>query len=245
MIKKTELPEALLPFADSAFGCRIIATADAYGFHEPFAQIWVQDDKAALCKLDDAMVLAANPGADFDEIHDFIRISGAQKLLCSGENGKHTGFQTERNGEIMGYLNIKTIPSPMGFELNPSLRELHALLCECETETFTVPEFEPFYLDLSHRIRHGTALAVSIRQNNVLIACAVCSAKTQNKAILSAVACKPEWRKQGFGRAALGALASNLNQRELYIFRAQGENEAFYRSFGFLSHGTFAEQTID
>ncbi|WP_457944554.1 GNAT family N-acetyltransferase [Caproiciproducens sp. LBM24188] len=244
MISKVELPETLSPFADSAFGCRIIATADAYGFSEPFAQIWVQEDKAALCKLDDVMILSVKPGADFEELHSFIRMTGAKILICSGKYEEHTGFQTAQSGEIMGYLNLKPLKTPASYELNPSLRDLHGLLCECETPTFTPPDFEPFYLDLSHRIRHGTALAVGIRQGEALVSCAICSAKTQSKAILSAVACKPVLQRHGYGRAALAALISNLEQRELYIFRARGVNEEFYRSCGFLSHGTFVEQTI-
>lgn len=244
MIKKTELPETLAPFADSAFGCRILSTAEAYGFQEPFAQIWTQDSSAALCKLDDVMILEAHADADYGELTDFIRMSGAQRLLCSAEVAERTGFSTVLSGQIMAYHNTEKTEPPAGFELNPSLRELYALLSECRTETFVPPEFEPFYLDLSHRIRHGTALSAGIRQGEALVSCAVCIAKTEDRAIVSAVACKPERRQQGYGHAALAALVSQLEQWEIFVFRAQGENEAFYRSFGFTPCGAFAEQNI-
>jgi Predicted acyltransferase len=244
MIKKAELPETLAPFVDSVFGCRILSTAGAYGFHEPFAQIWTQDDRAALCKLDDVMVLEAHADADYTEISDFIRMSGAQRLLCSAEVAERTGFSTVLSGQIMAYHKTEKAEPPSGFELNPSLRELYALLNECRTETFVPPEFEPFYLDLSHRIRHGTALSAGIRQGETLVSCAVCIAKTEDRAIVSAVACKPEWRRQGYGHAALAALVSQLEQRKIFVFRMLGENEAFYRSFGFTPSGVFTEQNI-
>ncbi len=233
----------LLPFR-SVFGCRIQSAAAAYGFEEPFAQFWTQEDKAALCKLDDAVILEAASDADFAEITDFIRMTGAQKVLCSAEIAKQTGLSAVCRGEIMVYRNTETPEVPTGFELNPSLREIHALLCECATETFLPPEFEPFYLDLSHRIRHGAALSAGVRQGETLVSCAVCSSKTENQAVISAVAARPELRRMGFGHAALNALISQLPQKEIYIFRAQGENESFYRSFGFSPCGEFAELSL-
>lgn len=244
MIQKTELPETLAPFRRSPFGCRICSTAEAYGLHEPFAQIWTQGDRAALCLLDDAMILDADDGADFEEIRDFVRMSGARSLLCSEESARRTGFLYAVRGEIMRYENLDRPQPPAGAEWEPSLRELYALLRACETPTFTPPEFEPFYLDLSHRIRHGTARTAGIRLDGELVSCAVCSAKTEEAAVVSSVAAKPALRRKGHGRAALAALLSRLEQNTVYIFRAQGENEAFYRAFGFTPCGAFEEQTV-
>ncbi len=244
MINKTELMENLTLFADSVFGCRILAAAHAYGFHEPFAQIWTQDDKAALCKLDDSMVLAAREDADFQELHEFILMSGAQKLLCSAEAAEKISFSAAVSGEVMVYRQTRQTEPPAGLELNPSLREIHALLCKCKTETFIPPEFEGFYLDLSHRIRHEAALSVGIRRDGELLACAVCAAKEAGKAIISAVACTPEHRGEGLGKAAVSAVISQLEQPEIYVFHAQGENEAFYRACGFVPCGGFTEQIV-
>ncbi len=244
MIKKTELIGELAPFGKTAFGCRIQSAAEAYGLNEPFAQFWTQGDKAALCKLDDAVVLDAAGDADFTEITDFIRMTGAAKLLCSAQTAEQIGFPAVCHGQIMAYRNTVKAEIPAGFELNPSLREVHALLCESATATFVPPEFEPFYMDLSHRIRHGAAVAAGIRQGETLVSCAVCIAKTADKAVISAVAVKPEQQRRGYGRAVLTALASRLQQSEIYIFRVQDENEDFYRAFGFLPCGEFAELSV-
>ena len=72
MIAFVEHPEALASFSGNAFACRIRATAAAYGFAHPFARFWVQGRGAALCLLDDVMILDARAGADFDELAAFL-----------------------------------------------------------------------------------------------------------------------------------------------------------------------------
>ena len=83
MIAFVEHPEALASFSGNAFACRIRATAAAYGFAHPFARFWVQGRGAALCLLDDVMILDARAGADFDELAAFLPAAGARTVLCS------------------------------------------------------------------------------------------------------------------------------------------------------------------
>lgn len=240
MIKKVNLMEELDPFRDTVFGCRIFSTAEAYGLDEPFAQFWTQDNRAALCKLDDAVTLEADETADLEELLDLMRMAGAKRLLCRAGVAALLDLPQTVSGEIMVYHN--TIPEQrVDFELNPSPRELYGLLCDCATNTFAPPEFEPFYMDLSHRTRHGAAVAAGIRENGALVSCAICTARTTDSAIISAVATRPERRKEGFGHKALEALLSQLAWKKIYILRAQNENEEFYRSFGFEPASGFAE----
>jgi len=244
MVKKTDLLDELSPFCKTVFGCRIQSTATAYGLDEPFAQFWTQGETAALCKLDDVITLDVSDSADFEELKDFIRMTGAKQLLCGTGSAERLGLPVAFKGEIMVYHNrIKPDPQEV-FEWNPSLREIYALLCECATDTFVPPEFEPFYMDLSHRIRHNAAAAVGIRKAETLVSCAICVAQTADQAIISAVATRPELQGKGLGRAALSALFSQLKQENIYIFRAHNENERFYRDFGFTSIGQFAELSV-
>jgi predicted GNAT family N-acyltransferase len=241
MIKKVSLQEELSSFDNTIFGCRIQSTAAAYGLDEPFAQFWMQDNQAAICKLDDSVTLDASDDADFGELKDFILMTGAKHLLCDLRVARKLGLAADVQGEVMVYQNAVKPKTPASFELNPSLRGLYTLLCECETDTFRTPEFEPFYMDLSHRIRHGTATAVGVKDGDALVSCAICIAQSEDQAVVSAVATKPGQRKKGFGHAALAAVLSQLKQEKIYILRACNENEYFYKSFGFQSAGEFAE----
>ena len=243
MIQLAENFDTLGGFCGNAFSCRIRATADAYGFGHPFARFWTQGHHAAICMLDDAMVLDARPDADFGELAAFLSATGARTLLCATEAAEKLPFCASDMGEIMA-LHAPFPPADNVIEWDPSPRELHALLCACETAHFIPPPFEPFYLDLSHRTRHGTACSAAVRLGDALAACAVCSARADGAAVLSAVAVHPSFRRRGLGARVVRALAAHLAVDIIYIFRAENENEAFYRSLGFAGCGGFAELSI-
>lgn len=243
MIKKIELPESFSVSAETPFGCRICAAEAAYGFSEPFAQFWAQEDGGSILgKLDDSLVFeAVNP--DYEEWKEFIRIIGAKTLLCSEETAEKFGFSPASRGEIM-VLHPQPEKPLADVAMNPSPREIYFLLEQARTETFVPPEFESFYMDLSYRTRHGTALTAGVRQGGRLAACAVCAAKTKRAAIVSSVACLPELRRHGYAGTAVRALTNSLKVENIYIFRQDGENEAFYRALGFTPYGRWAETEL-
>lgn len=240
MIKKIELSEHLSVPDEEPFGCRIRAAEAAYGLSEPFAQFWKQEGNGTvLGKLDDGLVLSAD-GPDVTEWKEFIRILGVRTLLCSEETAEQFGYSPDARGEIM-VLHPEPGKPLADVVMNPSPREIYALLQKSRTETFVPPDFESFYMDLSFRTRHGTALTAGVRQGGELAACAVCSAKTEHAAIVSSVACLPELRRHGYAGTAVCALTDRLQRPNVYIFRRDGENEAFYRSLGFVPYGRWAE----
>lgn len=242
MIKLIDTPADLHISGDTPFGCRIRSVVGAYGVGEPFAQFWVQDGGTALAKLDDAVLLEEGGSLNREELSGFVRMLGAKTLSCTEQNAGKLGFLAARSGEIMAAPGSVSAPDrAAGAELNPNLREAYALLCAAETSGFVPPEFEPFYMDVSHRIRHGAALSAGIRDGGELRAFALCSSMTERAAVVSSVAVLPECRRRGFGRAVVAALTAALCRKKIYIFRADGENEAFYRAVGFRACGRWAE----
>lgn len=231
------------------FACKIASTAAAYGTELPFAQFWLQvsDENipvAAVSKLDDALTICTTHDSDNEELKELIAMLNVKSVLCSFSAAKAISLPIAQQGEIMIYRNQRRLPAP-DFENDPNLEEVHKLLCACKTDSFTPPEFEPFYLDMSHRVRHGTARVIGIRRNGTLVSCAMTVAQTANRAVISAVATHPAYQRQGFGRQAVCALISQLPQKELFIFRAKNENAAFYRSLGFEPCGEWAELQLD
>jgi ribosomal protein S18 acetylase RimI-like enzyme len=214
----------------------------------PFAQFWLQttDDDcpvAAVSKLDDVLTLCTAPGANYEELKELISILNVKCVLCDLSAAQAINLPIARQGEIMIYKNQESL-STQSFEDNPDLVEVHKLLCACKTESFTPPEYEPFYLDMSHRVRHGTSRAVGVQKENVLISCAIAAAQTEHAAVLSAVATHPDYQHKGFGSRAVLALLSLLPQEPVFIFRAQNENAAFYRSLRFGPYGEWAEADL-
>lgn len=226
---------------DTPFGCKIRSAATAYGLREPFEQFWVQDGGTVLAKTDCEAVLVEGEKMDVEELRAFLHTLDLRRLSCTEETAGHLGFSAAVRGEIMvlkperfshdTYADAKTNPSP---------REIYGVLQQSESEAFPVPEFEPFYMDLSFRTRHGAALSSGIYQGERLAACAVCTSITEHAAVIAAVACVPGLRRRGYGRTAVAALAEKLNRGSVYIFRADGENEEFYRSVGFEPYGRWA-----
>lgn len=228
---------------DTPFGCKVRSAAVAYGLHEPFEQFWVQDGGTVLAKIDNEAVLVEGENMDAEELRVFLRTLDLKRLSCTAETAEHFGMPVSSRGEIMVLRPGHGVAHDTyaDLKINPSPREIYAVLEQAECETFPVPEFEPFYMDLSFRTRHGAALSVGVCQGERLVACAVCSAMTEHAAVAAAVACVPGLRRHGYGRTAVAALAEKLNRNSLYLFRAEGENEAFYHFLGFEHYGSWSE----
>ncbi|XOQ43540.1 MAG: N-acetyltransferase domain-containing protein [Clostridium sp.] len=241
MIQLIESQNDIIASEDNPFGCKILSIAQAYGVGEPFAQFWVQDGVSSLAKLDDAVILDALPNCDGNELAEFLQMLDVKTVSCSEETAVRLQFPVDSCGEIM--MLRGTVDNKKNFDVvqNPGLREIYALLCAVRSETFIPPEFEPFYMDMSYRTRHGAAMSVGIRYEGELAACAMCSSMTEHAAVISAVAVLPQYRRKGMGRFAVAALTSLLNREVVYVMRADGENEEFYRSLGFVPHGRWAQ----
>lgn len=246
MIRRIQDESRLLPWAEDPIGLRACAAAAAYGLDGHICQFWLQNEDTLLCRMDDTMMLCAGEHVDWEEIKRFLPLTGARVLLCREEEAEHLQLPVLVSGWVMLRENVNRDPAPFcQAEENPSLRELHALLTQCETESFRAPEFEPFYLDLSHRTRHGEAVSMGLRRGGRLIAAAFCTAKTEMMAILSGVAVLPELRGNGFGSAVVRALQEKLCQPKQCVYRAQSENQAFYEALGFQDAFPFRELSLE
>lgn len=227
---------------ETPFGCKIASAAAAYGLHEPFEQFWVQDGGTVLAKIDSEALLAEGKNMNAEEIRAFLRTLDIRKLSCTEETAGRLGIPVTAQGKIMVLHPEHIVKGTYAdIRVNPGPREIYAVLEQSGSETFPVPEFEPFYMDLSFRTRHGAALSVGVNMGDRLAACAVCSAMTERAAVIASVACVPGLRRHGYGRTAVAALAEKLNRENVYIFRAEGENEEFYRFLGFENYGSWAE----
>lgn len=242
MIFRAESERRISAPEDTPFGCRIHAAAEAYGMELPFARFYEHSGGASLFLLDGGAVLEESglSDADFVELREFLRHSGAESLLCSEEAMRKLGFPVAFRGEIMELSGRPENHPACAVVTSAPAREIYHLLCACRTATFMPPEFEPFYLDFSHRMRHGQMLFSGVRQGGKLAACAFCTAITPGAAFISAVACLPEFRRRGLAQSALAALISRLENRKIFLQRADGENEAFYHGCGFRACGRWA-----
>ena len=227
------------------FGCRIVALAGAYGLAQPFVRFWRQSQGAYLACLDGSAVLSGTGTADWEELQAFLPAAGVRSVLCDAAAAVQLpAFPVQADGVVLARMREGGAAVP-AHELNPGPRELYSLLKQCETNTFRAPPFEGFYLDLSHRTRHGAAVSVAVRENGgELAACAFSTVQTASLAVISGVAVRPGCRGKGLGSQVVRALQAHLSAPRVCVYRARGENEAFYRVLGFQQSASFVELRV-
>ncbi len=222
----------------SAYTAKLSAAAAAYGWERPFLRFWIQEKDgkpiAAIGKIDGEVTVAVKEGAWTDELTEFLDMIGHTHLICDGEMADSLGEPAQK-GTVLRSSNVLT---GVQAEWNPPVREVYTLLEQCRSEKFPVPDFEPFYLDLSHRMRHDSARVAVLREQGNLTAGAIAVYGTHS-AVLSAVAVAPGCRGTGRGKAVVSALAASLNGLERYVL-CHPELSAFYESMGFLPCGRWA-----
>ena len=221
--------------AGSAFACKLRAVALAYGFERDFARFWT-DGGAAYCLLDGGLSIAGVP-ADIEEGREFLDMLGPASVFCERELAGELGLAVSTEGAVMA--KDLSDGRPEVFPA-PGLREVHALL----TAAGMPLEFEPFYLDMSHRVRHGAALALGEYISGELVGCAVVSAVAGDEAVLSALAVREDMRGRGLGKRLVGDAGRALPGHRLYLFRESGRNREFYEKLGFREIGRWGQQDI-
>lgn len=213
----------------NAFGCKIYALAHAYGFDKGFSCFWVDSESRAAYALSDGVMVISGSVGDPAEAGEFLRAVGADRVFCPLRTAEALGLRPDGTGDVLRKALPDGEHSPQSYrEVN--IRELYGLL---SGSGMAVGEFEPFYLDLSHRLRHDSALVFTQRRDDALAGCAVVSAISGTGAILSAVAVQEEYRRQGIGSALVRRAEQALPGKTMYIFRERGAHAQFYRGLGY------------
>lgn len=236
----------------STFAVRIKSLVKAYGLEYDFLQAWYQEKdfnvNSIIVKFYGAVVLYLTDNSNFKEILKFLEVVGYSSLLLDKKYSEHFGEINFKFGKIMKLSKNLTAPQNINIDKNAVFRKTYSLLIECSNENFAVPEFEPFYLDISHKIRHNAARNYAVFDNdkNKYTACALTSSETSENAIISAVAVSIGNRRQGYGGLIVKSICSDLQKlgKDVYIYRQENENIEFYKSLGFLDCGEWAEYTI-
>ena len=121
----------------------------------------------------------------------------------------------------------------------PSPRDMYPVLSAVFTEN--LPPFDSWYVDVSHRVRHGLCHVAGIRRGEELAAVAMTVAETGNGAVLGSVATMPAYRRQGLSTACIGSLIAAVQdenpEKTIWIIPKTDYAENFYRKLGFFACG--------
>lgn len=235
MIREAESEELKKLTPDSEAAVRILGLAEAYG-KQPFVRFW-QITKADhpvgyLSLLDGAAVLALNAAAVRDIAEEtaaflsmqpeirYVRTSAETARRIAGDNWK---LET---GTVMTPGEALQTPLKVPERLTP--REIYPVLAACFGDE--MPPFSPWYVDVSHRMRHGCCRIAGFREHDGPAACAMTTSECAGAAIIGAVATLPSCRGKGYASASVLTLARTLMSEGRIVYLSP-KNEAAHRLY--------------
>lgn len=201
---------------------KIRALCRAYGFEYDFCRVYAQGERAFLSLLDGSAVLWAAQGADFGELADFLRMNGFSELFCGGEAARELSARlglAPRQALLMRF-DGRTQEFPVDY--SPQLSDVYAIV----GQAFGM-EFEPWYLDLSHRIRHGVSTAALAGRSALVI-----QHRANGEALLSQVATDLLYRGQGSASKLILGVCAALSPDRVFVL-CERRLEGFYARLGF------------
>ena len=209
---------------------KIQALLKAYGTGYDFCRFYCQSiDKhhaAYLCKLDDSGVLWLGERSDLQEWTDFLGMLGLTEVSVVGENGwklkQDMAGGIYQTGNIFVKLNSclsKNVETPE----TVSLSKVFAVICRCFPNV-TQKQFDGWYCDISHRIRHGVCQVFLYRESAAAVVLSY-----GRTAIISQLCVLPEHRRHGVGSQLIQRIESVYSGKKLVVFSKDEATDVFYR----------------
>lgn len=243
LINETDKINAL-----NSFGIRIKALNYAYAGTDICDFYIDTQTESTMAKFGNALILDGEKGIDRDELKSFCKLAAIKTVLCSGELDFGSAVKTE--GYILKYKGIEVCPDFEEAAYNENIRDIYDLICNNLESGFAKIGFDTFYVDLSHKLRHGSAASVVIYndEGDTPCSCAVAPFVCEGGAVISSVCTDEKFRHQGYGSVAVYALLAwlkeEMNVSDVYL---QIEDKAlldFYYPMGFAAVGTWQEIKI-
>jgi GNAT superfamily N-acetyltransferase len=233
MIEKIENTEQFNSWQSrDIYSVRIFALLKSYGLKYHFATFYRQviegKTVAIMSRLDNDVTLAVADGFDTDELVRFFCVTGFSSILCSDE----FEFGARYEEGIVMSSDVKRESQLLGVSVDeyPKLMDLYNFV------DYEGQDFKAWYVDISHRVRHGTAKAYTLCLDNSIIASGIISAKYDDYAVLTAVRTADDFRRMGYGSMLVNFICSDV-KGVVYIMRDKNLNEEFYNKLGFKNIG--------
>lgn len=232
----------LSELSTNPFSTRVKSLLLAYGSYPNLLDFWYQTDNnittAYIVRYGGEFIADILPQADVKELINFCKMSGGMVLMC-----KNIDYGDD-SGIVMKLENLSNITTKIEATENISLDDCYEILLQNKSDTFPVPSYEDYYVDLNHRLRKNTAVVLGAFADNSLVSCCFATAVDSNSAVLSSVATLPRYKSQGYGTAVVTAMCKKLidnGKNTIFLQRAINENYSFYNKIGFEDFSVFEQ----
>lgn len=186
----------------SALYTKILSLFQAYGSRYSFCNFWVQsnnknDVTAVICKFCSAITICTSAEANVDELREFADTIGYTELISNielfGRSIRLNGVSKACHGK--GKINFD-------IDINSAIKCYNIL--NQETKEICLPEFDSWYVDISHRIRHNSAFL--LREDCGVAFCLL----GDLNALINGIAVDAKYRKKGIGKRLIENISCNV-----------------------------------
>lgn len=256
MIRQTDGAGWSFPAPATEAALRIAGQWTAYGGTCPFLTFWEADGGSRLSRMEDTAFLALAAEGDREEALLFLSmLPEAHTVRTDGDSARRLAALYAQNGvpavlktgAVMRLDDAGHFPAHCSGNLvtDCSPREIYPLLTACFGETMAA--FDGWYVDVSHRLRHGVCHIAAVREEECLVATAMTVAECDTAVLLGAVATHPDWRGQGLASACVGALAGQAQAvgKAVWICPKNPGAQRLYAKLGFAVCGEWGTVTRD
>jgi len=208
---------------------KIRALLLCYGIKYDFCRFYVGEFRAGhafLGGLNGSFVLSECGECDFEELAVFFTFGGFEEIFCSQSAGVRLSELLQCRLQKVNVMRFVGDALSCAMETDPLLDNVYSVL-----KTSFEIEYEPWYLDMSHRIRHGIARFYKLNGSVLAV-----QHNINGEALLSQIATIPEKRGQGNARRLISAVCAELSDSKVYVI-CEDELLDFYRKSGFVREG--------
>ena len=205
---------------------KIRALLLAYGTKYDFCRFFVSED-AVLCEMNGSFVVSEIGKAEsVEELADFFVFGGFSEIFCSEDLGKRLAKRLGCNFksvELMRFCGSVSETVDRG-EVHrlPRLDNVYMIL-----KTAFDIDYEAWYTDMSHRIRHNVASARQLGSSALII-----QYDLNGEALLSQIASVPEARGRGNASRLIKEVCAELFPSNVYVI-CENNLVNFYKKLNF------------
>ncbi|MCR4616378.1 MAG: GNAT family N-acetyltransferase [Clostridiales bacterium] len=245
MIKLVDDDKLLYDFcAKDPFGAHIAAYRKAYGDSVSEIMFWVQlidgVPRGAISRVDGAVTVCADAGADHDELREFLDFMGFSSLKCELSVMCRLGYNQAKTGSVVRFIGRKNYcNTALKCDFTDDYKTVFDILKKCGFDG--LDNYSLWIADISHRCRHNVTKIMLGCAEGKKVTCASALFVTDNIAFLGAVGTLPEYRGHGFACEIVGTLADIFKNegKNVYLF-CKDKLVPFYEKVGFIKDGSWA-----
>ncbi len=165
----------------------------------------------------------------------YTTVHAGERIARYWEHPMHHGLLLEAK------TPIKPIRFTANFASTVSAKELYSLL---SANFSPFPSFESWYVDFSHRVRHGCCHVAVCQRDDRYISCAMTVAEAPDAFLIGGVCTLPSYRRQGYAQQCIQQLrittASTAPDKPVFLAMDDLTLLPFYEAQGFYSAGEWA-----